>query len=105
MPVYWFEDDSGDLLEREFRMADCPSQIEENGRTYRKILAPVAFAMPDIHRADYWNEGRRKAQFVNNEITAKKVAAGEAYTLPSDQPREFRTDFENRVKKHQGRTS
>jgi hypothetical protein len=103
MPVYWFENDAGDILEREFRMSDCPQSIEEDGVSYRKILAPVQLFTPEIHKATYWSGKRDQLQRMNNEIVAKKVASGEQEIVSyNDQPKEYRDDLARRIAKHKG---
>lgn len=40
MPIYVFESDDGERIEREFPASDFPSRIELRGKVFRKILSP-----------------------------------------------------------------
>lgn len=105
MPVYWFENARGKIIEREFRVSDCPAEITERGQVFKKILAPISVCIPDHMKADHWDSKKSRLQHLNNEITAKRVAAGEAeYIDNPEQPREFKADFEQRLAKHRGKT-
>lgn len=42
MPVYCYEDDDGDLVERVFRVGCAPRRIEINGRLYHRIVESVS---------------------------------------------------------------
>lgn len=74
MPVYWFESKDGELLELSLPISDSRQRVRQNGKTYRRILAPVA-----IHAyTPVGNEAEvlERRHYRENKAVAEGIANG-----------------------------
>lgn len=69
MPMYEFRDEeSGEIIEKEFSMNEVPKSVEENGKIYYRFWNPNAYA---IKIPFQWHDGRPFKNYHKNPSEKK----------------------------------
>jgi hypothetical protein len=72
MTYEYINDDTGEVVERDFPMSgDIPKIIEVNGKTFRRDYAPGR--IPAIHIPLHWGDGNNPIRFNKSPSGKKKV--------------------------------
>ena len=68
--MYQFKSDDGEVIERDFRMSDCPDlgfPINFKGKTYRRILSmPARVGLAEHDSNDYPRVSRALPKYTKN---------------------------------------